>query len=62
MAEIFSVIWPVNADPGEVTRADDGHAVSRCGVRGAGPAHAARVFVRFTGRKWCRNSPPTIPR
>ena len=26
MAEIFSVIWPVNADPGEVTRADDGHA------------------------------------
>ena len=43
MAGIFSVIWPVTADPGEVTRADDGCALRRRRVRGAGSAHGARV-------------------
>jgi hypothetical protein len=43
MAEIFGVIWPVNADPGEVTFADDGYAVRRRRVRGAGSTHGGRV-------------------
>ena len=50
MAEIFSVIWPVNADPGEVTRADDGCAVSRCGSAVPGQRTVPGWFVRFTGR------------
>ena len=61
MAEIFSVIWPVNADLGEVTCADDGCAVSRCGSAVPGQRTVPGWFVRFTGRKWCRTNPPNDP-
>ena len=62
VAEIFSAIWPVSADRGEVTSADDGRVVGGSGSAVRVDAPLLGWFVRFTGRMRCPNSPPTIPR